>query len=1096
MQNREIINKYLEIIKEICFYPFFYKIISISALDIYNLFFIEKISTPNNTIVESFTSILDFIFFDISLFYDFLTNKEYSSYNNTINDILGINFSQDIIEKDTEKIYSNDINLNGIVDILNKNKNNIDVIKLFEIYPYFNAETNEYYKKTKFISIKNFINFTSILLSPKYENNSQLENIINILNYTIYNNLDSIYKCANIYKNMNIHTSDRTNIINKLDNILNEYSSDSVLTFLKIRSDELNDYNARFKYKLFSKNIKQKKLYFDDKNQIESNIINTDKSKIMKLDYNNDDFKYYNQDGSISNEVDNLEKKIIKMKENIIFNNETDYDYTYIFGPFSEIYDYKYTNKEISEKMDVVINSLLIQKPVFIIGYGASGAGKTSTLIYFNKGNNMDTKNGILVHLCNRMANEHNFLKLELKYREVYREQNSTDTQIRYIPDNTNDKISFEYDKSENSFKLKTFNTDDKTYIYNNKYTNKNENETVFNDKSTLGEIVIHLVDNDRFVSATTNNPNSSRSHSLIFIKLIKNINNINYETTLIIGDFAGVENLFDCELDEFQYKFNNVKRDDTQLDSIKKDKLNNKIIELNNLLNDTELSQDKKDKIYKDIEYLKNKIKSFENEKYYYTYPIEPYFSNTQKKYETYILDFNFFINSIFKNKNITPPKYEFNISELNIPDKLKSDSNILILNKPLSKTYNHNSAYFNNIKNYLNEIFSLNYSKTEIEQNLLNLFINLSNIIDINSFLKKINEFQILLLKGILCLKYENKNVKIEELLNLDIGSNNTLFKKFNTYFSEKDKDNNKIRLYKYIKKFIEYFNTIKKEYDINQVELFEKNKEKNYGKEICKIRRNEGVFINNSLEKVRDLINFIIIEKNKYKLTISPPFVDECLNFYCNKDICFKIKREDIYKKYESDIKNNIKSKPKENIPFQSIIFNIISEEIGIINIVKLIISVFCVFNVSKKANNPPVIPYIDINKMKFLYNNNKIDEFKNEFENFKFNKDYDKNKFIYPLNKFVKDESKILNIINNNYYLNLLNLIPYINKNNANEEKYKTIIQNFFTFIDNFNSSSAIGTLEFIDSLSKYNTISNICNYKYFNDEQKKTFDIYQ
>ena len=65
--------------------------------------------------------------------------------------------------------------------------------------------------------------------------------------------------------------------------------------------------------------------------------------------------------------------------------------------------------------MDVVINSLLIQKPVFIIGYGASGAGKTSTLIYFNKGNNMDTKNGSLVHLCNRMANEHNFLIRSLK---------------------------------------------------------------------------------------------------------------------------------------------------------------------------------------------------------------------------------------------------------------------------------------------------------------------------------------------------------------------------------------------------------------------------------------------------------------------------------------------------------------------------------------------------------------------------------------------------------------------------------------------------------------------------------------------------------
>jgi hypothetical protein len=33
--------------------------------------------------------------------------------------------------------------------------------------------------------------------------------------------------------------------------------------------------------------------------------------------------------------------------------------------------------------------------------------------------------------------------------------------------------------------------------------------------------------------------------------------------------------------------------------------------------------------------------------------------------------------------------------------------------------------------------------------------------------------------------------------------------------------------------------------------------------------------------------------------------------------------------------------------------------------------IIVSVFCVFNISKQANNPPPIPYININRFKQLY-----------------------------------------------------------------------------------------------------------------------------
>ena len=65
---------------------------------------------------------------------------------------------------------------------------------------------------------------------------------------------------------------------------------------------------------------------------------------------------------------------------------------------------------------------------------------------------------------------------------------------------------------------------------------------------TTMGEAIIHLIDKDRFVKPTPNNIVSSRSHSLVYIKLISANGGIPLH--LIIGDFAGVENKYDCRDD------------------------------------------------------------------------------------------------------------------------------------------------------------------------------------------------------------------------------------------------------------------------------------------------------------------------------------------------------------------------------------------------------------------------------------------------------------------------------------------------------------------------------------------------------------------
>ena len=66
--------------------------------------------------------------------------------------------------------------------------------------------------------------------------------------------------------------------------------------------------------------------------------------------------------------------------------------------------------------MIVIKEKIKENKPIFMIGYGASGAGKTSSLIYFKKNN----ENGILINLCNQLGDEGIFNEIELKCKEFY----------------------------------------------------------------------------------------------------------------------------------------------------------------------------------------------------------------------------------------------------------------------------------------------------------------------------------------------------------------------------------------------------------------------------------------------------------------------------------------------------------------------------------------------------------------------------------------------------------------------------------------------------------------------------------------------------
>jgi hypothetical protein len=241
------------------------------------------------------------------------------------------------------------------------------------------------------------------------------------------------------------------------------------------------------------------------------------------------------------------------------------------------------------------------------------------------------------------------------------------------------------------------------------------------------------------------------------------------------------------------------------------------------------------------------------------------------------------------------------------------------------------------------------------------------------------------------------------------------------------------------------------------------------------ICENRRNEGYFINDSLEKIREVIKRILFEKNKDSINISPNFVDICLKNYCPQGSnCFKF-----------DVFSESNKKTTGSVIFDEI-YNYLKPDTTY-TIEKMyqdiIVTIFCVFNISRGANNPPPTPYLDINRLKMLYYyedilNEKKQEFIKESE-----------RIIEMIDIKFADKTNGLKLIMNPQGESILSKFKNIKdsfiKGDKNfqilyDKSYKPKIQNFIDMIDKNNAVSSIGTLEFLDQIAKFNTVKSVCN----------------
>ena len=242
---------------------------------------------------------------------------------------------------------------------------------------------------------------------------------------------------------------------------------------------------------------------------------------------------------------------------NVKMNNDNKQIEKYIFGPFDGIFlsDKNLSNKNIAFNIkDKIFDKIFIQKEDFcMIGYGQSGSGKTSTLIYFDK----TKEDGIITELCNLEEFTDNVSEINIDITNIYLTHGSNITDMNDFQDKfyTTNNINFN-PRTTHTSRQPIFKSNLTTFIYSEVQTSTQLQNMwhMKNSKLSIGEYILETF-NKRIIEPTPNNPESSRSHVVITLTLQMKDEN-EKSRKLIICDLAGVENEFACESPEEIVKF------------------------------------------------------------------------------------------------------------------------------------------------------------------------------------------------------------------------------------------------------------------------------------------------------------------------------------------------------------------------------------------------------------------------------------------------------------------------------------------------------------------------------------------------------------
>lgn len=897
------------------------------------------------------------------------------------------------INKAYNTIYINSIHPDSLKQILGETPDNIDNIIKF-LYIDISIKTQEY-EKYNFLytcihefyySLKD--DMTELKKEMKYYNGLKINKFIEK-----YNEISKLKKYCNesfvIHKNDFVkftkYVSKKFNDIKPAKNTFANLSAFS--NFLKrfketswTPSDEMilkikqylesinNGINTYLKITNFEENNKSQ---YRTANNERYTVDVVKDGKMVKMQYASENKPFYiiNEDGGISRNQQ---------------VQEINYDSKFTFGPFNRVFEQTKTPENIVDDVQPLIKQIKDGKPVFILGYGASGSGKTSSLVYFAK----EKKPGILIYLCNKLALDR-YISMELKCMEFFKPSDN-DHQYKQIDGDTpcvyteSEKFTFKY--NNNRFVLSS----SVEYTINHPYKMPDKLlKKTFNEDTSLEDVIYYLIETDRLIKATPNNPNSSRSHVLCFLKLTSSGKDAN----IIFGDLAGVENEFQCNAVNDIRKMFNKKRDNT------------------------------------DERFYKNESTTENGQTI-----IDPYKGGQKLKLQNYD-------NTIFDNRYFT-------FSQASILNMFKGRiSNYIIknnnynLNNSIHKFVEMILVHIGIIKDVDDKRNGVENSTTPMNSSLFNGLIELNKQILSGS----LSEEKLIIpqINNINTINNKKENPVVALLYQAIYGWNlngTNTFRKHNEF----NWDNTGKAMLKNL-------------LDSDLIKIFlDKIKEcvlaNKIMKNVCEHRVTEGSFINKSLQQLTDDFLNIINYKNKENVYYVPNFDKECLQSYCSESYCFSIKAD--------------------NVEPKSIIIQKILDHLKYTDYTKfynnLEIYVFCFFNWSRTANNPPPVSYVDINPLKKMLYLSDSDSF--NIDNFK-----------SILTERIEKAKEIAgkNAATDYVVLELKKLQKYVADKNNVFSDFEEKVSSFFKKIDNINAATAIGTIEFLDKIAKLNTIKNSC-----------------
>jgi hypothetical protein len=677
---------------------------------------------------------------------------------------------------------------------------------------------------------------------------------------------------------------------------------------------------------------------------------------------------------------------------------------TYQYGPFTKIYGPSMTSRNISQDrtfVESVENKLRRGEAVTVIGYGASGSGKTTTLVYAKH----NEQPGLLAHVANRLiqpvAGVSGYTSCEVIIYELDADESATPNgQCRAMSKDSQQRLT-----------RTVLDKDGIARTYDIPYTGCNEAKpfsytiqgdtwvSSANRETLLEKEIVEYIDTKRNTAPTPNNPQSSRSHVICVLTFYKGAVKEVGDAVFIVCDFAGVENTFMC-VDPRVRKTIGVTALIDPMIKMKEDVVKGYMRKHLQYVREDDfvLKDNRSSYLFGEDTYEQGPLSSRGKllaEHIVRHIPISP------RSIADVFIDIE---NDRIAMYRLMDAKFSLKISGFTDFKKITRDSH------PPGGSSNNLEVYKDFKDSYQRILALYQYHTTIYVSDGSGRMVKIKKEIDESD---KVDEVGLVWQLVKILVWYKNSRIRYE-----------TLFQSLVT-----------------------------REYDSTATKIMDKKQIEEYPRQaLCDQRVKEGVFINDSLKRLRSFIATHVRGTSR-----TPPFLDECVPLQCHPHHlhCF-----------------GQGSREEDGGPLARLIENSVVGK-------KNTFCIFTVVNLSRDANNPPPTPYVDIEPLLTLRES------------------------LYPLipEKMAVPTRDYLHRILNGVYQHLQQLTrqndmivhqfaTYATRILQGGDDVPYHLEDLIQTLINHNAITTIGTIEFTDSMAKYGATQITCAPSFVTGEVKK------